>query len=166
VKETDFPTLKYNNQLKLQITEIDIDTKEEMGNYDEDYPIDSFSLQIRDYIKPMTINDGHFSSSWDQMGKTQNAREVINTFQLPFKTIEDATKGCIGFFGMHVCEGSNKPNVTEKVHNLLLSGNFMGQNPCLVKATIGFKQEYGCVLKLTVRSMSEQVCQTLLSCIQ
>lgn len=45
-----------------------------------------------------------------------------------------AVQGIIDFFGnMSVCEDSNKVNVTEKVHNILLSGIFFGEHHVLVK---------------------------------
>ena len=40
--------------------------------------------------------------------------------------MEEAVKGIIKLFGMSVCENSDKINVTEKVHNLYLSGLFYG----------------------------------------
>jgi hypothetical protein len=40
--------------------------------------------------------------------------------------MDEAVSGVIKFFGMSVSEGSDKINVTEKVHNLVLSGKFMG----------------------------------------
>ncbi len=36
--------------------------------------------------------------------------------------MDEAVQGVIKFFGMYVCEGTDKVNVTEKVHNLLLAG--------------------------------------------
>jgi len=36
--------------------------------------------------------------------------------------MEDAIEGTTRSFGMAVCDKSNLVNVTEKVHNLLLSG--------------------------------------------
>ncbi len=82
----------------------------------------------------------------------------MQTFQLPFKQMNVAVSGVINFFGnMSVCEDSQKINVTEKVHNLLLSGIFNDQHKVLVRGQIGFNQEYGCVIKLTVRSLDEQV---------
>jgi coatomer protein complex subunit gamma len=69
-----------------------------------------------------------------------------------------AAAGVVKFLGnMSVCEGSDKVNVTEKVHTLLLSGVFFGRHGVLVRAQIGFNQEYGCVMKLTVRSLDEEV---------
>ena len=50
-----------------------------------------------------------------------------------------AVNGVIAFFGsMSICEGTNKINVTEKVHTVLLSGIFNGQCTVFVKGQIGF----------------------------
>lgn len=69
-----------------------------------------------------------------------------------------AVTGVINFFGsMSVCEQSQKVDVTQKVHNLFLSGLFYGEYQVYVRGQIGFNQEYGCVIKLTVRSLSEDV---------
>jgi len=37
------------------ITEIDVDTEEEIGSYDEDYDVPDVMLAIRDYVKPDLI---------------------------------------------------------------------------------------------------------------
>jgi len=66
---------------------------------------------------------------------------------------------------MHICDGSDKINVTDKVHNLELSGRFLGQQQVLVRAMIGFKDEFGCIVKINVRSLNQEVSQTLLECI-
>lgn len=79
--------------------------------------------------------------------------------------MEEAVQGVIKFFGMNVCEGTDKINVTEKFHNLLLSGLFFGTEMVLVRGQIGFNQEYGCVLKVTIRSLNETISNTLLECI-
>ena len=47
--------------------------------------------------------------------------------------MEDAVQGVIRFFGLGVCEGTDRVNVTEKVHNLLLSGQFLGTYAVLVR---------------------------------
>jgi len=52
--------------------------------------------------------------------------------------MEEAVKGVIKFFGMSVCDGSDKVNITDKFHNLLLSGSFMGKELVLVRGQIGF----------------------------
>lgn len=52
--------------------------------------------------------------------------------------MDEAVTGVIKLFGMSTCEGTEKINVTEKVHNLLLSGLFYGVEMALVRGQIGF----------------------------
>lgn len=66
---------------------------------------------------------------------------------------------------MGLCEGTDKVNVTEKVHNLLLSGLFLNSEMVIVRAQIGFNAEYGCVLKVTIRSLNSVISNTLLEAI-
>ena len=79
--------------------------------------------------------------------------------------MEEAVSGVIKFFGLSVCEGTEKVNVTEKVHNLLLSGLFLGSETVLVRGQIGFNAEYGCVLKVAIRSLNQLISNTLLEAI-
>ena len=80
--------------------------------------------------------------------------------------MEDAVEGVTKIFGMAVCEKSNQINVTDKAHNLLLSGSFLGKDLALVRAVIGFNSEYGCVLKVYIRSLSQNVSRALVECVQ
>jgi coatomer protein complex subunit gamma len=91
--------------------------------------------------------------------------DASQTFQVPFKTMEAAVQGVVKFMGMTVCEQSDIINVTEKMHLLLLSGHFMASEHVLVRAQIGFNQEYGCVLKLTVRCTNKVIAQTILEAV-
>jgi coatomer protein complex subunit gamma len=79
--------------------------------------------------------------------------------------MEDAVSTLVKNFSMSVCEDTDKTNVTEKVHNLLLSGIFLGKEVVLVRCMIGFNAEYGCVLKLFVRSCDETASNFMLKCI-
>ena len=75
--------------------------------------------------------------------------------------MEQAVAGVTRYLSMSVCEGTDRINVTEKFHSLLLCGMFMGAEMVLVRAQLGFNQEYGCVLKITVRSTNSSVSQTI-----
>lgn len=79
--------------------------------------------------------------------------------------MEDAVSGVSKFFGMSVCDGSDKVNVTEKVHRLFLSGLFLGTEIVMVACQIGFNQEYGCVLKMSVRSLQSTISHTILEAV-
>lgn len=62
----------------------------------------------------------------------------MQTFQIPFKTMEEAVSGVIKFFGMNVCDNSDKINVTEKAHSVIMCGMFMAKEMVLVRGQIGF----------------------------
>jgi len=79
--------------------------------------------------------------------------------------MDEAVTGVIKFFGMGVCEGTDKVNVTEKVHNLLMSGQFMNSETVVCRAQIGFNAQYGCVLKVVIRSLNAVISNTLLEAI-
>ena len=68
-------------------------------------------------------------------------------------------------FGMAVCDKSNVVNVTEKVHNLLLCGMFLGKDMVMARAIIGFNTEYGCVLKVCIRSTSKTISTAISECV-
>lgn len=160
-----YPTAKIQQALSYTITEIDVDTEEEVGSYEDDYDLDEAEVAIRDYIKADLIPTGQFKDFWESIGQHAKGSEVTQTYQLPFKTVEDAVEGVTKSFGMSVCEGSSKVNATEKAHNLLLSGLFLNKEMVLVRAIIGFNVEHGCVMKVVVRSMNANISNTLLEVI-
>jgi len=72
-----------------------------------------------------------FKECWEALGmqgqRDGTLAELNQTFQLPFKSMQLAVKGVNDFFGsMTICENSNKVDVTQKFHTLLMSGQFMG----------------------------------------
>ena len=168
---TPYPSVKVSQKLVFKITEIDVESQDDLGSYDEDYDqLQALSLSTKDYLKGFPIGQDKFKDAWENLGaqgnREGNLSELTQTFQLPFKSMSPAVNGVIAFFGsMSICDGTNKINVTEKVHTILLSGIFNGSFTVLVKGQIGFNQEYGCVIKLTARSLDAAVSQSLLECI-
>ncbi len=73
-------------------------------------------MAVRDYITLHPLGQGMYKGLWDQIGVDPKAADASSTFQLPFKTMEAAVVGVAKFFGMSVCEGSDRVNITEKVH--------------------------------------------------
>ena len=92
--------------------------------------------------------------------------EKMETFQINFSSMKEAVTGVINFFGMSVCENSDAVEETSKVHNLFLAGTFYGTYPVLIRGQIGFNSQYGCVLRVGIRSLSNVVIGTVLECIQ
>jgi len=169
--QTAYPHVKIAQKLVMQVTEIDVDTQDELGEYEEEFTqIQDVVITTKEYLKAADIPTGRFKDEWELLGAEGRREgalaEQAQTFSLPFKSMNLAVAGVINFFGsMSVCEGTSKVNVTEKVHVLLLSGVFHGQFKVLVRGQIGFNQEYGCVIKLTVRSLDALVTQSLMECI-
>ena len=60
----------------MTITEIDVDTEDEVGSYEEDYDLNEVSLAIRDYIKADLIPTGQFKDYWETIGQHANGSEV------------------------------------------------------------------------------------------
>lgn len=56
--EHPFPLAKISQKLVFQITEIDVDSKDELGSYEEDYALDDSSIAVRDYIRPYVLPPG------------------------------------------------------------------------------------------------------------
>ncbi len=53
--EHPFPQCKISQKLEITITEIEVDSKDELGSYQDDYPLDDLNLFVRDYIRPYTL---------------------------------------------------------------------------------------------------------------
>lgn len=133
--EHPFPQAKISQKLAFTITEIDVDSKDELGSYEEDYDLKELQLAVRDYLTPEVIPAGNFKTVWETIGTDPKLSEASQTFQLAsFKSMDAAVAGVIAILGsMYVCDGTDRVNVTEKVHNLLLAGSFMGMELVLVR---------------------------------
>ena len=51
--------------LNYTITEIDVETEDEVGSYEDEYELDAVEVAIRDYIKAEIIPTGQFKDYWD-----------------------------------------------------------------------------------------------------
>lgn len=72
--QNEFPHITISQKLTFKITEIDVDTEEELGNYEEEYDnIQDLVLSTKDYINSSNITRS-FKESWESLG-TQGQRE-------------------------------------------------------------------------------------------
>lgn len=60
----------------MTITEIDVDTEDEVGSYEEDYDLSEVSVAIRDYIKAEVVPTGQFKDIWETIGSHERGCEV------------------------------------------------------------------------------------------
>lgn len=56
--EHPFPLAKVQQKLSMKITEIDIDSQDELGSYDEEYKLDEVTIAVKDYIKNYPLANG------------------------------------------------------------------------------------------------------------
>ena len=69
-----FPLAKISQKLQVKITEIDVDSQEEIGSYEEDYNLEESSIAVRDYMKAGQ-GIGLFKDAWETIGAS--GAEVI-----------------------------------------------------------------------------------------
>jgi hypothetical protein len=54
--------------LVFTITEIDVDSKDDLGSWEDDYALDDVNILVRDYIKPHSLVVGQFKDVWETVG--------------------------------------------------------------------------------------------------
>jgi len=52
--------------------------------------LEELALAVRDYIRPMLLVSGQFKDLWETVGADTRSAEVIQTFQVQFKAMEEA----------------------------------------------------------------------------
>jgi coatomer protein complex subunit gamma len=144
-----FITGEFKFKLKYTVTEVDDEGNEE-GNYEDEYPLDNVVITVKDYISKQNLPSGKFMEAWDMLKKKPSCTETMETFQIKFNTMKEAVDGVIKFFGMSICEDSDKVEEGEKVHNIFLAGTFYSMYPVLIRGQIGFNSQYGCVLRVGI----------------
>lgn len=148
-------------ELHFKCVGVDPMTGEEEGDqFEEEYPIEGIEISTSDFVAK--VNLGDFRRSWEQLG---NGCEVLEKFALQFKSLEDAVVAVIDFFGMNACDGTSTVKNPSKPHMLHLSGVFVGNKPVMVRAQMQIGKE-GVVLKVAVRSESDEVSRMIADCIR
>jgi coatomer protein complex subunit gamma len=169
LQPTDSSRRFITDELKFKLTftiiEVDEDGNEE-GDYEDEYSLEKIRISVSDYVGKQELPNGQFMNAWEAIKQNEDCTERMETFQINFNTMKEAVAGVIKFFSMSVCENSQNVDESSKVHNLFLAGTFYGSFPVLIRAQIGFNSQYGCVLRVGIRSMNEDVMQTVLECIQ
>lgn len=161
-KNPEFKIIMANVQsfLKFKVTEYSGNNK--TAEYDDEYQLEDFSINVCDYFRPTTIPvDKKFELVW----KNLQGAEQKASYELQYQTLEAAIKGLVKHFGLYVCENSDVINMNNKTHSLLLSGTYLGYIPLLLNATIGFQQGKGCVMILKSNSPDESVSAGILDCV-
>lgn len=48
------------------------------------------AITVKDYIKAYPLPNGQFKDGWETLGSDSNISEVVQTFQIPFKVMDEA----------------------------------------------------------------------------
>lgn len=147
-------TGNFQATLRFHIKEDDDDI-----GYDDDYPVEGFSISTRDYVYPRGLPGGQFKASWEALSAT--GFDVTTKLSLQYKSLDQAVEGIINVLNMHPCDDTATVDTEKRSHNLMLSGIFVGGVTVLVKAIIGMDPNHGCLMKLSARSSSEAVAEAI-----
>ena len=98
----------------------------------------------------------NFDSKWCELTKDELS-EHKQTFQLPYKTIEDAVTNLIKYLGLFPHSNTEKCKQGEKKHKLLLYGKLITGQLVLAQVIIGFTTELGCVANVIAKCADDTV---------
>jgi len=162
-QEGSSPAATISNTLKFIVKDCDPETLEpDEEGYDDEYALEDFELSMADYMVPILVGD--FKQSWDGLG---DENQVVETFQLSMKSLADAVNTIIEYLGMQPCERTGPSYLTPEktTHNLLLSGNFLGNIQTLVRCRLAFNTSTGVTMEISVRSNKPEVSQMIANAI-
>ena len=168
LKVTEDPVpLSLACELKFTVVQVDPTTGEVEGDedgYEEEYPLEELDISTNDYMAKVSFPD--FRKMWEETG---NEGEVIEKFSLQFKKLSDALAAVVEFLGMQPCDNTGvitAADASKKSHTLHLSGMFIGHTTVLVRAQLQLDEANGVVLKMAVRSESQDISTLVAECIQ
>jgi len=142
--------------LKFTVKDCDPATGEpdSEDGYDDDYQLEDIDVTVADNVS--RVMKGNFGAAWEEIGADY---ELEDTFQLPFKTMDEAVKNIVTYLGMQPCERSDKVPEGKSSHTLLLSGMYRGGIEVLVRAKLALSD--GVAMQLTVRSQDQAVSEIM-----
>merc|ERR1711971_707490 len=142
--------------LKFTVKDCDPATGEPDSDdgYDDEYQLEDIDVTVADHVS--RVMKGNFGAAWEEIGEEF---ELEDTFQLPFKTMEEAVKNIVTYLGLQPCERSDKVPEGRSSHTLLLSGMFRGGFEVLVRAKLALSE--GVAMQLTVRSQDQAVSEIM-----
>jgi len=151
--------------LNFNVVQVDpASGEDESDAFEEEYALEDLEIAVSDYMAKVTVPD--FRKSWEIVG---NANETLEKYALQFKSLEEAVSAIINLMGMQAVDGTGsvKTNSGGKPHMLHLSGVFIGGYSTFARAQLAMQGESGgVILKIAVRSESEDVPRLVADCIR
>jgi len=64
-----YPHITISQKLTFLITEIDVESQDDLGSYEEEYStVSDLTLTTKDYIRSLEIPKGQFKDNWESLG--------------------------------------------------------------------------------------------------
>lgn len=130
-------------------------------SFDENYNMNNLNLGVAAYMGPWIIEGDEFNKTWDSLQESED----VGTFNLQFKSIDDACNKVTKFLGMNNCmDSAAKSPGNTKLRSLNLAGKLLGEYQVLAKATIAqANPNSGCALKLQLRTEHRNITKLVFS---
>jgi len=144
----------------------DVDCNGEVDPDDEgeedQFPLEEIEVEKTDFITKIALPS--FRPAWEQLGA---AKELVQKFGFSGQTVADTVGKVIQILGLGVCEGTGAVGPDDRAHMVLLAGMYLGGIKVLVRGQVQqTKDGKGCVLKMAVRSQSDEVNKFVVACIE
>ncbi|CBK24517.2 uncharacterized protein [Blastocystis hominis] len=144
------------------VEEEELDDVDAIEGFEEEYPVEDVLLSFPDFVARPAVSD--FRAAWSEAGEAQG--EAVEKVTLPFEDVETAVKQIVEVMGLAPMEGSERVPMGATNHTLLLAGRVLGETLVMARCQVILSQQYGCVLKIAVRSQDPELTQTVLSLVQ
>ncbi|KPI84302.1 putative coatomer gamma subunit [Leptomonas seymouri] len=128
--------------------------EEETPEDQDEYPMESFDVDVSDFISPVNLGD-EMNRKWEE----QAANETAGTFALhSMKNLTEAAQQLAGFFGMYI-EGGVPEKITTASHVLKMAGALVNEAHTLVmvQAKVFIATDNRVALHLAMRGGSAEV---------
>lgn len=111
-------------------------------------------------MTPWYITPEDYSVTWEKM----EGHEDAGTFQLNYASTQAAIQGLTKHFGMYTVQTS-ETGANKNMVSVSLAGKFLNIQQAMIVLILAFDTKMGCVLKIKVKSASEELTDELLASI-
>jgi len=154
----------FSCELLFVTKDIDRDGKpdEDDEGEEDQFPLEDLEVEKTDFITQVSLTS--FRPAWEELG---SAKELVQKFGFSGQTVADTVTKVIQILGLGVCEGTGAVAADIRAHMVLLAGMYLGGIKVLVRGQVQqTKDGKGCVLKMAVRSQSDEVNKFVVACVE
>jgi coatomer protein complex subunit gamma len=150
-------------ECQLTFTAETVDTASGEGegdDYEDETPLEALEITTGDFMAKRSLGD--FRRAWESMDAEGEHRE---SFALAFKKLDEAVDAVLTSLGMQAVDNTALIAPGETKHTLHCSGVFIGGINVLARAQVQLDSEAGVLLKIAVRSESQEISELVANAI-